>query len=156
MTRWLRSIEFIFLAVMGRPEDRELDYWAMSCLPGTTSGRLSAVNMRSMEVFVLHPSWDDDDEVSAFVVLDGAKLPSRSDHPGIEFDRSGYRDAPSTQLRALGGTENMLAALRDERFAIACKALADELMAGGRTMQWRGHNFQLADAVLGRNPAAHG
>jgi hypothetical protein len=139
------------------PDRTEKDYWALSCMPGTTRGRLSAISMQGMEVFVLHDRGGG--ELDAFVVISREALREAlggvrfsSGYPQLHFEASHYRDGGRDQMRVWGSAREVMRALSDDAFAAAAAAMASRLMRAGRTMQWFGHNYQLADAVLGRRP----
>ncbi|WP_319462713.1 hypothetical protein [Micromonospora sp. RTP1Z1] len=142
----------------------EREHWALSCLPSTTPGRLSAISIKTMETFVLHENPDDDADgsVAAFVIVRRSVLEQHwkavealdEAFPGLDADESDYRDATADQIRIWGWHDEMIPAFEDERFAAAARDLAMPLLAS-RTMQWRGHNYQLADHVLDRASLAH-
>ncbi|MGC4805121.1 hypothetical protein [Micromonospora sp. DT233] len=149
-------------AAVPAPDETEMRGWALSCLPSTNRGhRLSTVNMRRMEVFVLF----GEAEGEARGVVDGFVVVRRSllDRPGwqdsveevfpdLAFDaKRPYRDAGEDQIRVWGRHDRLIAALRDEHFATAARELAASLLTG-TTNHARHHNRQLADEVLGRDP----
>ncbi|MEH0937360.1 McrB family protein [Micromonospora psammae] len=79
---------------------RERDRWIITCLPGNgRSGRLSAISMRTMEVFVLNEPdlLNAGEGVSGFVVLrrsvlEGSLPPGRTmgeTYPQLRFSKSG-------------------------------------------------------------------
>lgn len=142
-------------ACVRRPDRTEKEYWALSCMPGTTRGRLSAISMKGMEVFVLHDRGGGD--LDAFVVISREALrealgdvPFSAAYPQLVAEASHYRDGGGDQMRVWGSAREVMRALADDAFAAAAEAMASRLMSTGRTMQWFGHNYQLADAVLGR------
>lgn len=137
------------------PDRTEKDYWALSCMPSTRRGRLSAICMRGMEVFVLHGRAGA--EVDAFVVISSAPLDDALEgeglvaaYPRLDFEVSHYRDGGGDQMRVWGSARDVTSALADDAFAAAARTMAARLMGSGQTMQWFGHNYQLADLVLGR------
>jgi hypothetical protein len=137
----------------------ERDHWALSCVPGTTPGRLSAISIKTMETFVLHEPDEPDGAGSAkaFVIVRRSTLERYSDSgrvldeslPGLNFEASDYRDPGPNQIRVRGWHHEIMAALGDEYFAAAARELVTPLLAS-RTMHGRGHSYQLADHVLGR------
>lgn len=145
-------------AAILNPERTERDCWILSCLP--SGRRLSAVSIRRMETFTLlapDPSIDAG-LVTGFMVVRRSTLERYHESgrvldevfPGLEFDASRqYADAGEDQIRVWGSHDELTAALADEYFADAARELADPLLASG-TMHWKGHNYQLADQVLGR------
>ncbi|MCX4386469.1 HNH endonuclease [Micromonospora peucetia] len=139
----------------------EREYWALSCLPGTRTNppRLSAVSMKTMETFVLHeptgPAADARAEgfmVVRKAVLDRHWTPTgfRAAHPAITRWPSDYVDAGPDQECLAGGVDDLITALGDEGVVLAARALTEPLLRS-RTLHARGHNQQLADAVLGRH-----
>jgi hypothetical protein len=130
--------------VMTSPATREREYWALSCMPTTTRGRLSAVSMLTMEVFVLHDQGDA--EPDAFVIV----RDEFGDLPGVMCEPSTYRDGGSSQWRLSGTALDVEAALERDDVGASARDLASNLMARGKTLQWRGHHFGLADLALGR------
>ncbi|GGM21340.1 hypothetical protein GCM10011608_02510 [Micromonospora sonchi] len=139
----------------------EREHWALSCLPGTTPGRLSAISAKTMETFVLHENPDDDAHgpASAFVIVRRSVLGQHwstaealdEAFPGLDLEESDYRDATPDQVRIWGWHDEMIRAFEDDRFAAAVRDLVDPLL-DSKTMHWRGHNYQLADHVLDRAP----
>lgn len=144
---------------VSNPAETEREHWALSCLPGTTEGRLSAVSIKSMETFVLHEPADPEDAglAEGFVVVRRSALERYAESgdvlderfPGLDFDRTDYRDAGPDQLRVWGWHDELIEAFKDEYFAAAVRDLTEPLLRS-KTMHWRGHNYQLADHVLGR------
>jgi hypothetical protein len=144
-------------ACVHTPDRTEKEYWALSCMPTTTRSRVSAISMKGMEVFVLHDRGGG--ELEAFVVISRGVLRASlagvrfsAAYPRLHFELSHYRDGGRDQMRVSGDAREVMQALADEPFAAAAEAMAARLMSAGRTMQWFGHNYQLADAVLGRGP----
>lgn len=115
--------------------------------------------MKTMETFVLHQPADPDDAGSAiaFVIVRRSTLERYSDSgrvldesfPDLDFEASNYRDAGPDQIRVNGWHDELMAAFEDEYFAAAVRDLATPLLAS-RTIHARGHNYHLADHVLGR------
>ncbi|MFU8851511.1 hypothetical protein ACNAW0_11090 [Micromonospora sp. SL1-18] len=148
-------------AAVPEPIATERDHWALSCLPKTNSGRrLSTVNMKRMETFVLLRPEEADgaDDVGGFMVVRASVLHryARSrqsveeQHPHLEFDRSRpYQDAGADQVRIWGWYDELIDALAQESFATAAREFAAALLVG-TTNNARHHNYQLADQVLGR------
>ncbi|MFC6015206.1 HNH endonuclease [Plantactinospora solaniradicis] len=139
--------------------ETEREYWALSCLPGTRPGRLSAVSMRRMETFVLGEPADPSGAEPAvgFVIVRRSTLTRRwptpealgETFPGLTVEDSDYVDAGPDQARIRGRHDELTAALADGDFAAAVRDLAESLLTG-RTSHKPGHNYQLADEVLGR------
>jgi hypothetical protein len=140
--------------------------WALTCLPATSapSGgrRLSAVNMRWMETFVLYLPRGTD-EVHGLINLRQSVLEEAYgslDHARDALDldhlkEAHYRDTQSDGCQARGTADHLVRALQDAEFANAVHALATSLLAS-RTAYARFHNPHLATAVvdgLGRYPA---
>lgn len=148
-------------AAVPEPSGTERDHWALSCLPRTGSGRrLSTVNMKRMETFVLlrPEEADGDDDVWGFMIVResvlhryaGSEQGIEEQYPHLEFDRSRpYQDAGADQVRILGWYDDLADALAQEPFAAAARELAAPLLEG-TTNNARHHNYQLADAVLDR------
>ncbi|MEU3452884.1 hypothetical protein ABZ671_04685 [Micromonospora sp. NPDC006766] len=148
-------------AAVPEPSATERDHWALSCLPKTGSGqRLSTVNMKRMETFVLlqPEEADSGDDAWGFLVVRESVLhryagPGQSveqQHPHLEFDRSRpYQDAGTDQVRILGWYDELIDALAQEPFATAARELAAPLLSG-TTNHARHHNYQLVDQVLDR------
>ncbi|MEW2376124.1 HNH endonuclease [Micromonospora sp. NPDC047812] len=145
-------------AVVPDAATTEREYWALSCLPSTrtTPRRLSAVSMKTMETFVLHePATGARAEGFLVVrksVLDRHWTPAefRASHPAITRWPSDYVDAGPDQECLAGGVDDLIAALGDERVVLAARALTEPLLRS-RTLHARGHDQELADAVLGRH-----
>src|SRR4051812_22566241 len=82
--------------------ETERDHWSLSCLPGMT-GRLSAISMRRMEVFVVFEREEPEEQgfAGAFVVarrsrlerLVGAGSSLGERFPDLKFEASTYADA---------------------------------------------------------------
>ncbi|SBT52509.1 HNH endonuclease [Micromonospora auratinigra] len=144
------------------PAGTERDYWTLSCLPSTTRDpqRLSAVTMRTMETFVLHTPLGE----AAVGVAEGYLIVRRSvlrqhwptarafqrDFPGLTEEDCDYRDARPDQVRVNGTHDQLVAALRDDRFAQAVRDLTSHLLKARRT-RVLGHNRLLVDEVLDRD-----
>ncbi|WBC14218.1 hypothetical protein O7600_24405 [Micromonospora sp. WMMA1998] len=146
-------------AAVPDPTGTEYVAWALSCLPKTGAGRLSTLNMKRMETFVLFPPEDvDSEDVGGFMVVRESVLHRHAGsgqgveerYPHLEFDRSNpYRDAGQDQVRVWGWYDELIEALSQEPFAIAARDLASSLLSG-TTNHGRHHNYQLADRVLDR------
>ncbi len=151
---------FLEAAVL-EPIPTERDHWALSCLPKTGSGqRLSTVNMKRMETFVLFrpDEADGDDDAWGFVVVRESVLHRyaasgqgvEEQYPHLKFDRSRpYQDAGADQVQIRGWWDELIDALAQESFATAARELAAPLLEG-TTNHARHHNYQFADEVLGR------
>lgn len=141
--------------------------WVLTCLPGTVARgerrRLSAISMRWMETLVLFLPASPDHDASALHGLVNlrrvgllAAYGSRrraEQRLGLRLHDSTYRDPGPDQIQARGRADQLLAALGQEEFAAAARALAVDLMRY-RTPYARFHNRYLTDAVL--DPAGPG
>jgi hypothetical protein len=146
-------------AAIPDPEGTERHYWALSCLPGTTPRRLSAITMRTMDVLVAYRAGTGADaRVDALVIVErstleagfGSRAAAAGQHPRLRFADSDYYDAGPDQLLISGAHDDLVKALRDDIVADAARRLAARAMGRGRVLHWRGHNDFLADHVLGR------
>ncbi|TDC02425.1 hypothetical protein E1091_00810 [Micromonospora fluostatini] len=146
-------------AAVPEPAATERDHWALSCQPTTNGGRLSTINMRRMETFVLLPPEGTDEDVWGFMVVRdsvlsryaGAGQGIEERYPDLTFDRARrYQDAGDDQVQVFGRYDELIDALAEEPFAAAARELATSLLTG-RTNNARHHNYQLADRVLGRS-----
>jgi hypothetical protein len=157
-------------AAIDDPARTEGEYWALSCLPGTTTGRLSALTMRITDMLVIYRadpdgrpigldrSKDGSTRVDALMIVErstleagfGRRSLARRRHPRLAFTDSDYHGAGTDQMMISGPAQPMVRALGDERVAEAARGLAARMMGGGRVMHWRGHNPLLTDHVLGR------
>ncbi|MGW7680943.1 hypothetical protein ACWGID_09415 [Kribbella sp. NPDC054772] len=134
----------------------EKEYWSLSCLPGTRKERLAAISMKSMEVLVVGDVGEDIPEAFVVVSLDhlvrehGSAAAAEAAYQELDFDPSDYRDAGDDQVRVYGWAPELAEYLASASLGTAAQELAGRLMGAGKTMQWFGHNYQLADQVLGR------
>lgn len=133
------------------------DYWALSCLPGTTPSRLSAVTMRITDALVIYKSGGDGGPiVKALVLVERSTLEEGFDgrenaqarYPQLRFVDSGYYGGGFDQMIVVGGYRHVETALRDKVIASAARNIAQHIMSQGRVLHWRGHNDLLADDVL--------
>jgi hypothetical protein len=144
-------------AAVADPSATERDYWTMSCLPGGAS-TLSRISMGIMETFVVH-TYDDEvmEELGGFVVVVASVLEQgfgsmarfEAEFPDVHVERSNYRAAGPDQVRVWASHSDLLRALALEGFARSARALAERLMQS-KTVYRGGHNYMLADHVLGR------
>lgn len=161
-TRYLRPVvaahRAYLRAVVDDPGVSERDYWNMSCLPSTTPRRLSAINMRIMEVCVLTaPEDPETGAIYMYVILRrsvlGGVATTDADlgrqYPGLVFGPSDYGPAGTDQVAAEGCHDDLIEALYVPRFALAARSLAEHLLTS-RSPYWECHNYQLADEVLRR------
>lgn len=83
-------------AAVPDPVATESVAWALSCLPKTGVGRLSTLNMKRMEAFVLfQPEDADSEDVGGFMVVResvlrryvGSGRSVEEQHPHLEFGR---------------------------------------------------------------------
>ncbi|GAB3799744.1 hypothetical protein [Micromonospora zhanjiangensis] len=135
-------------------EVMECAHWALTCLPTTRTGRLSAISMKGMETFVLELAAGSGSnvEVHGFVNLRPSSLPAEfaSTFPRLELSRDrAYEDGGEDQAQLHGHHEDLIAALNHPAVAAAARQLAQDLLRSG-TSYSRFHNYQLADAVLER------
>lgn len=146
-------------AAIPDPAASEAERWALSCLPGTTPRRLSALTMRITDILVINiaePATAAKVDVimiverSALEAGFGSRAAARKRHPKLRFTDSDYHGAGADQMMIRGPGESMVRCLADERVAEAARQLATRMMRSGRAMHWRGHNPLLADDVLGR------
>jgi 5-methylcytosine-specific restriction protein B len=132
----------------------ECTRWALTCLPTSVDGRLSAISMKGMETFVLRLPHDEEQGnlVNGFVNLRPSLLAPdfEVDFPKLKLTRERkYRDAGSDQGQVSGHYDGLIAARGDPTFAAAARRLAVDLLESP-TSYSRYHNYKLADAVLGR------
>jgi hypothetical protein len=146
-------------AAIDDPAGTERVYWALSCLPGTTPRRLSALTMRITDILVVYRSRRaPTTEADALVIVErsaleagfGSREVARERYPRLRFTDSDYHGAGIDQMMVSGPGEELVRGLRDEAVADAARLMARRMMRGGRVMHWRGHNPLLADHVLGR------
>lgn len=144
-------------AAVPDPATTQRDYWALSCLPGTTPRRLSAVTMRITDALVIYKSRTDDPPlVKALVLVErstleagfGCRDNAQERHPHVRFADSTFHGAGPDQMIITGYHDDIVAALRDEPIADAARQVALRIMGQGRVLHWRGHNDQLASDVL--------
>jgi hypothetical protein len=146
-------------AAIADPAGTEGVFWALSCLPGTTPGRLSALTMRIADILVIYKAEPVPvSPVEALMIVErsaleaafGSRAVARKRYPRLRFSDSDYHGAGMDQMMISGPYEQMVRALRDDRVAEAARRMADYMIDSGRVMHWRGHNRLLADHVLGR------
>jgi hypothetical protein len=146
-------------AAIDDPASTEGRFWALSCLPGTTPGRLSALTMRITDILVIsHREPVEPPGVDALVIVErstleegfGTRGRARKRYPRLRFVDSDYHGAGMDQMMISGPAEHLARAFHDAAVADAARQMANAMMAGGRVMHWRGHNPLLADHVLGR------
>jgi hypothetical protein len=138
----------------------EGEFWALSCLPGTTPGRLSALTMRATDIVVIYRTLPKvtSSPVDALMIVErstleagfGRREVAEARYPHLRFTDSNFHGAGEDQMMIRGPYEEMVAVLGDPEVAGAARALAERMMSGGRVLFWRGHNPMLADHVLGR------
>jgi hypothetical protein len=148
-------------AAIPEPAGTEGVYWALSCLPGTTPRRLSALTMRITDILVLNrPASGPPAPVDALVIVArstlaagfGSQAAAQRSYPRLHLSESDYHGAGMDQLMISGPAEELARCLRDARAAAAARAMASQMMASGRVLHWRGHNPLLVDHALGRSP----
>jgi hypothetical protein len=146
-------------AAIADPAGTEGEFWALSCLPGTTPRRLSALTMRITDILVIYrPEPVQTAQVEALMIVErstleanfGARGLARKRYPRLRFTNSDYHGAGADQMMIRGPYAQMMRSLRDEAVAEAARQMASRMMRSGRVMHWRGHNPLLADHVLGR------
>ena len=137
----------------------EGELWALSCLPGTTPGRLSALTMRATDILVIYKvAVAPGTQVEALVIVErstleagfGRRQAAECRYPRVRFTDSHYFGAGEDQMMVSGPHDALVAVLGDAVVAEAAHALARRMMDQGRVLFWRGHNRLLADHVLGR------
>lgn len=138
----------------------EGEYWALSCLPGTTPGRLSALTMRATDIVVIYQVLPKTpgSPVDALMIVERSTLESgfgrrevaEKRYPHLHFVDSDYYGAGEDQMMVRGPYDEIAAVLRDPVVAEAAQALAQRVMGSGRVLFARGHNRILADHALGR------
>ena len=137
----------------------EGEFWALSCLPGTTPRRLSALTMRATDILVIYKAAAvASSPVEALMIVErstleagfGSRQAAEDRHPGVRFTDSHYYGAGEDQMMVSGPHDEFVAVLSDDAVAEAAQALARRMMGQGRVLFWRGHNRLLADHVLGR------
>jgi hypothetical protein len=137
----------------------EGEFWALSCLPGTTPGRLSALTMRATDILVIYKvAAAASSPVDALMIVErstleagfGRRQAAERRYPRVRFTDSHYYGAGEDQMMVSGPHDELVAVLGDEVVAEAAGALARRMMDQGRVLFWRGHNRLLADHVLGR------
>jgi hypothetical protein len=149
-------------AAIEDPAGTEGEYWALSCLPGTTPGRLSALTMRITDILVIYRaaavrSDAAPTDVDALMIVErstlemgfGSRAVARRRYPRLRFTDSDYHGAGLDQMMVSGPYRPLARSLLDERVAEAARRMASQMMRG-RVMHWRGHNPLLTDHVLGR------
>jgi hypothetical protein len=138
----------------------EGEYWALSCLPGTTPGRLSALTMRATDIVVIYQVVPKTagSPVDALMIVErsalesgfGSRATAAARYPHLHFVDSDYYGAGEDQMMVRGPYDEIAAVLRDPAVADAARSLAERVMGSGRTLFARGHNRLLADHALGR------
>jgi hypothetical protein len=138
----------------------EGEFWALSCLPATTPGRLSALTMRATDIVVIYQVVPKaaSSPVDALMIVErstleagfGRREVAQRRYPHLHFVDSDFYGAGEDQMMVRGPHEEMAAVLGDAVVADAARALAQRMMDQGRVLFWRGHNRLLADHVLGR------
>lgn len=132
--------------------------WAISCLPGTTPRRLSALTMRITDILVVNrPAQAGERDVDALVIVSRSEIetgfPGRPTpeeaYPSLSFRASDYHGAGHDQMMIRGPGPELARCLRDPRVAAAARKLAAGVMREGRVMHWRGHNALLVDEAIG-------
>jgi len=146
-------------AALTDPAGTEGEFWALSCLPGTSPRRLSALTMRITDILVINKAEPiEDAKVEALVIVErstfeegyGRWALARKRYPRLRFTESEYHGAGPDQMMISGPAGPMVRVLGDDRVAEAARRMADFMMDSGRVMHWRGHNPMLADHALGR------
>ncbi|MET7421132.1 hypothetical protein [Dactylosporangium sp. NPDC005555] len=138
----------------------EGEYWALSCLPGTTPGRLSALTMRATDIVVIYQviPKTPGSPVDALMIVErsalesgfGGRAKAARKYRHLHFEDSTYYGAGEDQMMVRGPYDEIAAVLGNPVVAEAAAALASRVMGSGRTLFARGHNRILADHALGR------
>lgn len=132
--------------------------WALSCLPGTTPRRLSALTMRITDILVVNrPPLAAERDVDALVIVSRSEIETRfsgrtspeETYPSLLFRTSEYHGAGPDQMMIRGPGPELARCLLDPRVAAAARKLAADVMREGRVMHWRGHNALLVDEAIG-------
>lgn len=148
-------------AAIDNPRATEGEYWALSCLPGTTRWRLSALTMRTMDALVVNkPREAAQIGVQALMivvrsVLDGGfggRQAARDAFPALEIVDSEYYEAGPDQVLIQGPWRDFVAALAHPVVVESVALLATRMMGIGRTLHFRGHNRLLVADVLDDDP----
>jgi len=146
-------------AAIADPVGTEGEFWALSCLPGTTPQRLSALTMRITDILVIYQFKPAQmAQVEALMIVERSTLEAgfgtrglaRKRYPLLRFTDSDYHGAGTDQMMISGPCAQMVRSLRDEPVVEAAREMASRMMRSGRVMHWRGHNPLLADHILGR------
>lgn len=130
--------------------------WALSCLPGTTPRRLSALTMRITDILVVNrPAQPAEGDVDALVIVSRSEIEAafpgeaaEQTYPSLVFRASEYHGAGPDQMMIRGAGPDLARCLRDPRVAAAARTLAADVMREGRVMHWRGHNALLVDEAI--------
>ena len=146
---------YLTAAVPGAPASAGV-YWALSCLPATTRWRLSAVTMRITDMLVITRPRPGETGVQALAIVQrsalqegfGYRRAARDPLPGLDITDSDYHGAGPDQALIRGPWQDLVAALTNPLVAEAARLLAEQVMATGRTLHWRGHNHLLTNDVL--------
>lgn len=141
-----------------RYAETEGEYWALSCLPGTTAPRLTAISLHTMEAIYI--SEGDGGIPNGRVIVSQEALLHRfgswaafhREHPDLNPDGTKYEDASIDQIRLIGALPDVHRAIIDDRIGYAIRVLTDRVCDKGRTIHSRGHCPQHADLVLGDRP----
>lgn len=146
-----------YLAVaVDRPARTARDYWSLSCLPGTTPWRLSALTMRTMDALVVNKPRPGQEGVQALTIVErstvdtgfGGRAAAEAALDGVRIEDSDYYEGGPDQALLQGPWRDLVAALGHPVVAEAVRAMATRMMGIGRTLHWRGHNALLVDDVL--------
>lgn len=151
------------LRVVPRPRATEMTFWAASAMPSTnrsTWPRLLAVSVNKMETLVLGKQRSNDELMWGFVNVRRSTLIKaygsvaayvRPRQDWLDIADGGYESGGGDVL-AVHTDGRALAALLTEPdsngLVAAARDLALQLMRKGPTLQWRWHNFPLADRLL--------
>jgi hypothetical protein len=146
-------------AAIEDPDRTERDYWSLSCLPGTTPWRLSALTMRTMDALVINKPKAGQSGVQALMIVEkstldegfGGRAAADAALDGVEIEDSDYYEAGPDQALVHGPWRDFVVALEHPVVVASVRALAARMMAIGRTLHWRGHNALLVDDVLQRD-----
>lgn len=160
---------YVQLALL-QPRATEMTFWAVSAMPATNSAvhpRLLAISVNKMETFVLGWDKDDPDALWGFMNVSRKALADESG-PIARYRwsrrsrikvRGGHYESGGGDVVALNtrSASAMRAALTESSgggAVQAARSLNLQLMRKGPTLQWRWHNFQLADRLLAPIPMA--
>lgn len=154
---------YITLAIP-RPRETERTFWALSAAPSTNKRRdhrrLAALSINTMETFVIGQNLSNEFGwlLTGFVVLRPATLAEYTSLDDVGASESSLLELDTDrQYHAAGDDQAVIHFFAFDGFkelvtlpgfAEAARELNLRLMRKGPTLQWKAHNFQLADEVF--------